>query len=53
MLLKLSHKRYSKLLKVFTNVIQIDSQALLKLTNKRYLKVLQMLFRFIHKRYSN
>ena len=29
MLLKLAHKCYSKLLKVFTNVIQIDAQALI------------------------
>ena len=29
-LLKLTHKRYSKLLKIFANVIQIDPQALLK-----------------------
>ena len=29
MLLKLTHKCYSKLLKVFTNVIQIDAQALI------------------------
>ena len=29
---KFTHKRYSELLKIFTNAIQIDPEALLKIT---------------------